>query len=382
MKRPTISDIAQRAGVTKAAVSFALNGRPGVSPATRERILAIAAELGFQPSSAARALTAGQAGAFGLVLGRVAREPGREQAWLELVSGLESELARHQDTLLLTLAEDEAAETGRYRQWWAQRRVDGIFLVDPQVDDQRLAVLAELRLPAVVIGTLPEAGLRPEAGALPEAGPVPSVGPDDQVAAQLVAFYLAEQGHRRVAQVTGPASSWRSVLRRDTFAAAGAAAGLTVLPATADPAQDQGAADHGVAGPGAPGYGAAALAAAATAGLLGAAKPPTAILYDGDVLAAAGLGAAQRLGISVPGAVSLISWDDSALCELVYPALTALRWDVAAAGSAAARVLRELAAGACPESVPRQQPRLRVRSSSGPAGVSRAQPGRRSRRPA
>src|ERR1700761_5674351 len=119
MKRPTISDIAQRAGVTKPAVSFALNGRPGVSPATRERILAIAAELGFQPSSAARALTAGQAGAFGLVLGRAAREPGREQGWLELVSGLESELARHQDTLLLTLAEDESAETERYRQWWA-----------------------------------------------------------------------------------------------------------------------------------------------------------------------------------------------------------------------------------------------------------------------
>src|ERR1700742_4150239 len=70
MKRPTISDIAQRAGVTKAAVSFALNGRPGVSPATRERILSIAAELGFQPSSAAQALTAGQAGAFGLVLSR------------------------------------------------------------------------------------------------------------------------------------------------------------------------------------------------------------------------------------------------------------------------------------------------------------------------
>jgi len=57
MKRPTIADIAQRAGVTKAAVSFALNGQPGVSAATRERILAIAQEVGFQPNSAARALT-------------------------------------------------------------------------------------------------------------------------------------------------------------------------------------------------------------------------------------------------------------------------------------------------------------------------------------
>ena len=58
MKRPTIADIAQRAGVTKAAVSFALNGQPGVSATTRERILAIAQEIGFQPNSAARSRSA------------------------------------------------------------------------------------------------------------------------------------------------------------------------------------------------------------------------------------------------------------------------------------------------------------------------------------
>ncbi len=61
MKRPTIADIASRAGVTKAAVSFALNGQPGVSAATRQRILAIAEEIGFQPNSAARALSDGRA---------------------------------------------------------------------------------------------------------------------------------------------------------------------------------------------------------------------------------------------------------------------------------------------------------------------------------
>jgi DNA-binding LacI/PurR family transcriptional regulator len=70
MKRPTISDIAQRAGVTKSAVSYALNGQPGISAQTRERILAIASAIGYQPSSAARALTVGKAGAFGLVIDR------------------------------------------------------------------------------------------------------------------------------------------------------------------------------------------------------------------------------------------------------------------------------------------------------------------------
>ncbi len=64
-------------------------------------------------------------------------------------------------------------------------------------------------------------------------------------------------------------------------------------------------------------------------GLLGSAEPPTAILYDNDVMAAAGLGVAQRMGVSVPGGVSIVSWDDSALCELMHPALTALRRDIA-----------------------------------------------------
>lgn len=61
MKRPTIADIAERAGVTKAAVSFALNNQPGVSSSTRQRILQIAREIGWEPNSAARALSDGRA---------------------------------------------------------------------------------------------------------------------------------------------------------------------------------------------------------------------------------------------------------------------------------------------------------------------------------
>ena len=110
MKRPTIADIARRAGVTKAAVSFALNGQPGVSAATRERILAIAEEIGFQPSSAARALSDGKAGAFGLIIDRPARTLGIEPFFMQLISGIQAELAAHQVTLLFTMTEDQAEE--------------------------------------------------------------------------------------------------------------------------------------------------------------------------------------------------------------------------------------------------------------------------------
>ncbi len=134
--------------------------------------------------------------------------------------------------------------------------------------------------------------------------------------------YLAAQGHRRIARVGGSPAYWHSVLRRDAFEAAAAVAGLTAFSVEADYT-----AEHG---------------AQATVSLLGSAEPPTAILYDSDVMAAAGLGVAQRMGVSVPDGVSIISWDDSALCELMHPALTALHRDIAGVGSTAARMLREL----------------------------------------
>src|ERR1700749_3471720 len=106
MKRPTIPDIAQRAGVTKAAVSFALNGQPGVSAATRERILAIAAEIGFEPSSAARALSDGRAGAVGLIIDRRARTLGSETFFMQLISGIQAELTEDHITLQFAMVED------------------------------------------------------------------------------------------------------------------------------------------------------------------------------------------------------------------------------------------------------------------------------------
>jgi DNA-binding LacI/PurR family transcriptional regulator len=354
MKRPTITDIAQRAGVTKAAVSFALNGQPGVSAATRERILAIAAEIGFQPNSAARALTAGRAGAFGLAVQRPAGSLGIEPFLMQLISGIQRDLAGYQVCLQFAVTETAAAEIELYRQWWAQRRVDGVFLVDLLVNDDRIAAIEELRIPAVVLG------------AAEGAGTLPAISSDSRAAAEAVTGYLAACGHRRVARVGGHPAYWHSRLRRDAFEASAVTAGLTAYFVEVGPAEaaTAGADSAGAGLTGAAGYGSPAAMAQLTVALLGAAEPPTAICYDSDVLAAAGLGAAQRMGVSVPGAVSLISWDDSPLCELMHPGLTALRRDIAGVGATAARMLRELAAGGRPESVLEPAPALQIRASS------------------
>jgi DNA-binding LacI/PurR family transcriptional regulator len=266
---------------------------------------------------------------------------------MQLISGIQADLAAHQVLLQFTMTEDVDAEIELYRQWWAQRRVDGVFVVDLQVEDRRIAAIEKLRMPAVVIGT-------PRG-----AGSLPAIWQDDRAAVDIVVGYLASHGHRRIARVGGRATYWHSVLLRDAFDAAAAAARLTAFSVEADYT-----AEHG---------------AQATVGLLGSAEPPTAILYDSDVMAAAGLGVAQRLGVSVPDGVSIISWDDSALCELMHPALTALRRDIAGAGSSAARMLRELAAGGRPESVMEATPVLQARASSGQAGIPDIATPRRSR---
>lgn len=332
MRRPTIADIARRAGVTKAAVSFALNGQPGVSAATRERILAIAAEIGFEPNSAARALSDGRAGAFGLIIDRPARTLGSEAYFMQLISGIQAELAQNHITLLFTMAEDQAEEIRVYRTWWAQRKVDGVFLVDLQVRDRRIGVLAELSMPAVVIGT-------PRG-----AGSLPAVWQDDRATVETVVGYLAGLGHRRIARVGGFTRYWHSKLRTDALARVARATGVQAVSVAADYT-----AEHG---------------AEATRDLLGQASPPTAIVYDNDVMALAGLGAAQRAGVRVPADLSIMVWDDSALCELVHPAFTALRRDIPAAGTQAARILREAAADGHPESLKETDPVLLIRDST------------------
>ncbi len=333
-RRPTIADIAARAGLTKAAVSFALNNQPGVSKATRERVLAIAREIGWQPNSAARALTDGRAGAFGLVIDRPAGVLGAEPFFMQLIAGIQGELAAAHTALLFTVAEDRAAEIELYRSWWGQRRVDGVLVVDLHVNDPRIAALEELGLPAVVVGA-------PEGS-----GSLPAVWTDEPAGARTIVGHFAELGHQRIAHVTGMSDLWHTRLRAQALEKEAKAAGIAVVEVSADYTAEGGA--------------------RATRSLLRRRVRPTAVIYDNDLMAISGLGAAQRLGIEVPGQLTIAAWDDSALCQLVHPSLTALSHDVAGYGAHAARSLLERAGGANPGDQPEPAPTLSVRDSSAP----------------
>ena len=335
MKRPTIADIARAAGVSKGAVSYALNGRPGVSEPTRQRILDIAEQVGWAPSSAARALADGRTGAIGLVVDRPARVLGVEPYFMRLIAGIQDQLGAGPPALLLQVSDNRETELAIYRRWWAERRVDGVLLVDLRENDPRIGLVREIGLPSVVVG-----------GPMGRAD-VPCVWSDDAMGMTDVLEYLAALGHRRVTRVAGPRELLHTRTRSAAFAAAASRLGLSEARSVYTDYSDE-------------------AGATAARRLLVSTEAPTALVFDNDVMAVAALGVAQELGLSVPAELSLVAWDDSALCQLVRPALTAVRTPISEHGAAAATVLLEMLDGRPPRDVRAIDPVLVPRSSTGP----------------
>lgn len=314
LAKPTIADVAERAGVSKGLVSFALNNRPGVAPQTRDRILAVAEEMGWQPSVRARSLSVDRSFALGLVITRDAEIVTSDPFYPSFIAGVERELAPAGQALVLSVVPDEAAELASYRKLAADGRIDGVFITDLRHNDARIALAEELSLPAVTLG-------HPET-----ASPFPAVSMDDATGIATAVEHLAALGHRVIAHVAGPGHMLHGLGRRRAFQTAMERAGLDggLVVET-----DFRAADG----------------ARATRELLARDVPPTAIVYANDPMAIAGLGVAQHAGLSVPRDLSITGFDGSDVAEHVYPALSTVTTDPVTWGSVAARVLLQLVAG-------------------------------------
>jgi DNA-binding LacI/PurR family transcriptional regulator len=330
--RVTIRDIAERAGVSKGAVSYALNGRPGVSEDTRGRILAIADELGWYPNRAARALSAARADAIGLVLARPAQIVALEPFFMEFIAGVESELATRSVALTLQLVRDVRDEIAVYRRWWGEHRVDGVLINDLRVDDPRVDELVRLGLPAVVVG-----------GPLKK-DVLPCVWHDETAVVTEAIQYLAALGHTRLAHVSGVGDFVHTRQRTAAFRAAVQELGLEGFVLETDYSAESGA--------------------RATRRLLSSPAPPSAILYDSDLLAVTGLGVVQRMGFAVPDDVSIIGWDDSLISQVVHPPLTAITRDITAYGVAAVRHLLDAINGDAEGAVETTRGELTTRGST------------------
>src|SRR5919108_6615468 len=183
-RRPTIDDVAARAGVSSAAVSFAVNGRPGVGEETRRRILAAAEELGWRPSASARALTEARARAVGLLLARSVDQLEVDPFFVRFLAGVERTLSRSEHDLVLRVAEE--IDVDAYARLAASGRVDGFMLCDVEVDDPRFDVLAAAGVPVVLAG-------HPVSDC-----PFPWVETEHAAGMRLVVEHLLAPGHRAI----------------------------------------------------------------------------------------------------------------------------------------------------------------------------------------
>lgn len=334
MSRVTISDIAEKLGISTAAVSYALNDRPGVSGATRQRVLDLADEMGWQPHSIARSLRSNRAMSVGMVLARDAEEVANEPFYSYVQAGVERHLAAHDYSLTMSRpggAPGDDLEV--YRRWALQQRVDGVILFDMVVDDPRVELLAELNLPAV------------EVTSDATVGPLPRVVVDDSGDARILVHHLADQGYRSIVHLSGPTHLVHETLRRRAVARACQEFGLPAAQHSCEYTLADGARGFRDA-------------------IERSTRFPVGVIGSSDLLAAGALTAAREESMAVPQEVGLVSWDDSLPCQLAAPALSCLNRNPLAMGATAAELLLSRLAGTTRHSVRMPPSRLVVRDSS------------------
>ncbi|MFI7310985.1 LacI family DNA-binding transcriptional regulator [Streptomyces hygroscopicus] len=235
-------------------------------------------------------------GALGLVLARSTRLLGAEPFFMEFITGMEESLVARDMSVLLHVVPTYEEEIAAYHRWTEGGLVDAVVVVNLTEGDRRPAVLRELGLPAVLVGTW-----RDDPG-------LPTVRTDDRGPVRDAMARLAELGHRVIARVAGPRSLLHTQARTAAQQEECREAGVEAVVVDGDYTAESGA--------------------RLTAELLKRNPRPTAILYDNDVMAVAGLATAKDLGLEVPADLSLIAWDDSTLCRLASPPLTTMTVDV------------------------------------------------------
>lgn len=333
-----IREVARRSGVSVATVSRALNDRPDVSAATRERVVAIAAELGYRPNHQARTLVRRRSDLVGLIwdTGYLPTR-GRHPFLQDLLVGLKMAFAdagRH--LLLLSTTEprvDGFVRTAR------EHSLDGLVLMGVDEGQPAITALLTSEVPCVAVD-LPLHGRR--------AGFVTS---DNRAGAASAVAHLHALGHRRIATITGPATSLPAAERLAGYRYQTARLGL--------PHRQEyvGTGDFFLAS------GREAMQV-----LLALPDPPTAVFVAGDEMAIGAMDALTEAGVEVPGQLSVVGYDDVEAAALVRPALTTVAQDPGQLAAAVAGLLADLIAGDGPESgSPRLVPnRLVVRDSTGP----------------
>ena len=297
MSGPTIYDVAAAAGVATSTVSRAFSSPTRVNATTRERVLAVAAELGYRPNPHARALLSGRHHTIAMVVSDITNPH-----YFELIRGAEMRARASEYTLVLVNAE----ESPRVEYDQIQRlapSVDGFVLAASRLPDENLRQIATQR-PVVLMSR--------------ELSGLASVVLDHAQGCRQIVEHLASLGHRGLTYLAGPQNSWMAKTRWSALRAAAKGLGLEarrIGPFTPKVSQGGAAAD----------------------GALNAGG--TAIVAHNDLLA---IGVVQRLAqrcIRVPEDVSVVGFDNIFAAGLCTPTLTTLGGVHADVGRSAVEIL-------------------------------------------
>jgi LacI family transcriptional regulator len=291
--RVTIAMVAREAGVSAPTVSKVLNGREAVGPETRRRVQDALISTGYQRR--ARAET-GKVGLVDFVITEL------DTAWAcELLRGAEQEAYRLGASLVLTVTHDRQAQPRDWLKTIASRPTDGVVLVVTNTRQVAAETLRPIDTPFVVIDQV--GGYDRD---------VPTIGATNWAGGFAATEHLAELGHRRIGVITGPQDVRCSLERLDGYRAALGRAGLPL--------------DESLVRQGdfyAEGGRRAALE------LLDLPEPPTAIFAGSDQQAAGVYDAAHARGLRIPDDLSVVGFDDTEVCEWMFPRLTTIRQPLA-----------------------------------------------------
>jgi LacI family transcriptional regulator len=307
-RRSTIAEIALEAGVSIPTVSKVLNQRPDVAIETRQRVERVIMEKGYVRNRAARALGGGQSGLVDLV----ASKSLDSEYFLQVLQGIEEILHQVGKSVVLSTLSDKAGANNP-----VDRTTDGVLLLLPHAQHDYLARLQKQHTPFVVIDN-----------SVPLDAHIPSVGTTNWSGGMIATQYLLSLGHRRIGMITGEASYLMARARTAGYQAALEAAGLPV--------------DHTLIREGSfhpeEGF-------AQTNALLDLANPPTAIFAGSDWQAAGVYRAISEHGLSIPGDISVIGFDDVPSSQWMNPPLTTIRQPLKEMGRMGASMLLRLIAG-------------------------------------
>lgn len=335
----SLRDVAERAGIGVATASTVLNGSRSnirVSDATRARVLEVAREMDYQPNAIARALKGQPTKTLGVLFGVEGATVAVANSYVFTVwQGIiaSAEAAGYNVTVFTEMWRGAARSSGMLR----DGRADGIIAIAVTTDSDIATSLVEVRIPLVVIGSV-------------HGGGVLSVDTDNVRGTELAMTHLVGLGHTRIAHLAGRPNLSSAIERRVVFHRELIRAGLPDLPEFTLPGSFE---------PG-PGYDYARR-------LLSLPSRPTAIFAANDTLALAAIEAAKDLGLSVPGDLSVVGFDDRPIAAVLSAGLTTVRQPLMEIGATGAEMLISQLEGRDPGPTPRIfEPNLVIRHSTAP----------------